>query len=297
MLPARVFALCVCLLLVVATPASAQSTAPAPATAAAADTLTEIRLKDGSVLVGRVDSSMVTEVVLVTRSGTRMAIPRSEIMSMRRVVLQPNGETWAEDANPTRLFFSPTGRSLPKGEGYVSAYFFFLPFVAYGVTDWLTLAGGTPILPGVFGEVLYVAPKVRLLERGKTSVSAGALSFLATRAVDKGSAGILYGVGTYGSRDHAITVGAGWFYAETDGYANTADEPVLMIGGERRISRRVKLVTENWLSIDPGVNGLISGGFRFLGERLSADLGFAGVMGEGCCVPLINFSWSFGSAR
>jgi hypothetical protein len=299
MRPARVFASSVCLLFfaVVATSASAQSTAPTPATAAVPDTLTEIRLKDGSVLVGRVDSSTVTQVVLVTRSGTRMTIPRSDIISTRHVVLQPNGETWAEDANPTRLFFSPTGRSLPKGEGYVSAYFFFLPFVAYGVTDWLTLAGGTPILPGAFGEIFYVAPKVRLLERGKTSVSAGALSFLATRAVDKGSAGILYGVGTYGSRDNAITVGAGWFYAETDGYANTSDEPVLMIGGERRISRRVKLVTENWLSIDPGVNGLISGGFRFLGERLSADLGFAGVMGEGCCVPLINFSWSFGSAR
>jgi hypothetical protein len=297
MLPIRASVLYISILLAVATPASAQSTAPAPATAAAVpDTLTEIRLKDGSVLVGGVDSSTVTQVVLVTRSGTRMTIPRSEILSTRRVALQANGEAWAEDANPTRLFFSPTGRSLPKGEGYVSAYFFFLPFVAYGVTDWLTLAGGTPILPGAFGEIFYVAPKVRLLERGKTSVSAGALSFLATRAVDKGSAGILYGAGTYGSRDNAITVGAGWFYAETDGYANTSDEPVLMIGAERRISRRVKLVTENWLSIDPGVNGLISGGFRFLGERLSADLGFAGVMGEGCCVPLINFSWSFGGA-
>lgn len=298
MLPARVFPLCVSILLfsVAATGASAQASAPVPATVAA-DTVTEVRLKDGSVLVGRVDSSMVSQIVLITRSGTRMEIPRAEIISMRPVTLQANGEFWTEDPNLTRLFFSPTGRTLPKGEGYVSAYFLFLPFVAYGATDWLTIAGGTPILPGAFGEIFYVAPKIRVLEHGKTSVSAGALSFFATRAVGEGNAGILYGVGTYGSGNNAITLGAGWFYAQADGYANTSDEPVFMVGGERRISRRVKLVTENWLSVGPGVNGFVSGGFRFIGDRLSADLGFAGLLGEGCCAPLINFSWSFGGAR
>ncbi len=299
MLTTRAFTWCfsIWLIAVIAPAASAQTAASSPTTVVA-DTVSEIRLKDGSLLVGRVASGSETQVVLVTQSGRRLEIPRVEIVSIRRATLQPNGEVWGDDPNLSRLFFSPTGRSLAKGEGYVSAYFLFLPFVGYGVTDWLTIAGGTPILPGLIGEVFYVAPKVRVLQHGKTSVSVGALSFLATRAVDEGSAGILYGVGTYGSRDHAITLGAGWFYAQGDGFAGTSDEPVLLIGGERRISRRVKLVTENWLSVNPGVNGVISGGFRFIGERLSADLGFAGALdGGGCCAPLINFSWGFGSSR
>lgn len=261
-----------------------------------ADSLTEVRLKDGSNLIGQVVSETEAIVVLVTRSGARVEIPRSEIVSMRRIVAGASGTPWREDANGSRLFFSSTGRPLPKGQGYVSSFWLFFPFVGYGLTDWFTIAGGTPILPGAVGEVFYLAPKATLLNRGKTSVSLGALSFFLTDAIEKGNAGILYGVGTYGSKDNAVTLGAGWFYADTEEYSDTANEPVFMLGAERRISPRVKLISENWLAVNPGVNGLVSGGFRFIGDRLSADLGFAGSLGEaGCCLPLVNFVWSFGS--
>lgn len=289
----RLLSLCfIGIVVATAAPARAQESAPS---AAVADTATEIRLKDGSVLIGRVQSQSETEVVLITRSGARVEIPRAEIVSMRGVSLRPNGEAWVEDPNGSRLFFSSTGRGLPKGEGYISSFWLFFPFVGYGVTDWFTIAGGTPVLPGLFGETFYIAPKFTLLDRGKTSVSVGALSFFITDQVDAGNAGILYGVGTYGSRDNAITLGAGWFYAQTEDFNNISNEPVFMLGGERRISRRVKLVSENWLAVNPGVDGLLSVGFRFIGDRLSSDLGFASLPGEGgCCLPLVNFVWTFG---
>ena len=68
-----------------------------------------------------------------------------------------------------------------------------------------------------------------------------------------------------------------------------------MIGGETRVSRRIKLVTENYFL--PGEIGLVwSVGFRLIGERFSTDLGIAGFAGEdsGCCLPLITFSYAFG---
>ncbi len=268
---------------------------PTPASAPV-DSVVEVRLRDGSVLVGRIERETETQIVMVTRSGARVEIPREQIVSMRSATVRADGLVWSEDANGSRLFFSSTGRPLPQGEGYVSSYWLFFPFVGYGVTDWLTIAGGTPVIPGLLGEVFYLAPKVTLLNRGKLSVSGGALSFFVTEEIDEGNAGILYGVGTYGTRDNAVTFGAGWFYAQTDGYSNTSNEPVFMLGGERRISRRVKFVTENWFSVNPGVNGMFSGGFRFIGDRLSADLGFAGMSGveSACCLPLLNFVWSFG---
>lgn len=294
----RLLALCLtcALLLAPAEELRAQDSAPV---AAAADSAVEVRLRDGSVLIGRVDSQTDAQVVLVTRSGARVEIPRAEITSMRAVTLRAGGEVWMEDPNVSRLFFSSTGRALPKGEGYVSSFWLFMPFVGYGVTDRFTIAGGTPIIPGAFGEVFYIAPKFTVLDRGNTSFSLGALSFFVTDRITEGNAGILYGVGTYGSKDNAITLGAGWFYAATDGYSDTSNEPVFMLGGERRISRRVKLVTENWLAVNPGVSGLVSGGFRFIGDRLSADLGFAGMTGveSACCLPLVNFVWSFGGGR
>ena len=293
----RLIALCFVGVLV-ATSAStlrAQDNAPA---SAVADSATEVRLKDGSVHIGRVESESSTSVVLITRSGARVEIPRTEIVSMRRVSLRPNGEVWAEDPNGSRLFFASTGRALPKGQGYISDFWLFFPFVGYGVTDWFTIAGGTPIFPGAFGEVIYLAPKITLFDRGRTSLAVGALSFFVTDQVEEGNAGILYGVGTFGSRDNAVTLGAGWFYAQTDGYGDIADEPVILLGGERRISRHVKLVTENWLSLSDGVDGMVSGGVRFIGDRLSADLGLAAMPGEGgCCLPLANFVWSFGGRK
>lgn len=264
-----------------------------------ADTAVELRLRDGTVLVGRLDAQTDAQVLLILRSGARVEIPRAEIVSMRTVTLRASGEVWAEDPNVSRLFFSSTGRALPKGEGYVSSFWLFLPFVGYGVTERFTIAAGTPIVPGGFGEVFYIAPKFTVFERANTAFSVGALSFFVTDQIAEGNAGILYGVGTYGSRDNAITLGAGWFYAATSDYSGTSNEPVFMLGGERRISRRVKLVTENWLAVNPGVSGLVSAGFRFIGDRLSADLGFAGMTGveSACCLPLVNFVWSFGGGR
>lgn len=267
--------------------------------AAQADSVTEVRLRDGSVVVGRVERETETMVVIVTAAGTRVEIPRAQIVGMRRVVPRAGGEVWPEDNNVTRLFFSSTGRPLPKGEGYVSSYWLFFPFVGYGVTDRITLAAGTPIIPGGIGKLFYVAPKVALYDRGRFSLSAGALSFFSTEYINEGSLGIVYGVGTYGSRDNALSFGAGWFYADVEEEIETSNEPVFMLGGERRVSRRVKLITENWFAVNPGVTGLVSGGVRFIGDRLSADFALGGMTGveAACCLPMLNFVWSFGGGR
>lgn len=268
--------------------------------AAAADTVTEVRLRDGSVLYGQVVEETSDRIVLVTTSGARVEIARSEITSMRRSVRRASGEVWPEDPNRTRLFFTSTARALDRGEGYVSSFMLFFPFVAYGITDHITIAGGTPILPGAIGEMFYVAPKVTVYEREQLSFAVGGLGFFVTDQLDEGSVGILYGASTIGGVDRALTVGAGWGYIA--GGANNSEvsrDPVFMIGGETRISRRVKLITENWLAFGSGADGLVSGGFRFIGDRLSADLGFGGFVGESsaCCLPLVNFVWSFGGNR
>ena len=43
-----------------------------------------------------------------------------------------------------------------------------------------------------------------------------------------------------------------------------------MIGGERQFRRNMKLITENYLW--KGGQGVVTGGVRFFGERLSADI-------------------------
>ena len=68
---------------------------------------------------------------------------------------------------------------------------------------------------------------------------------------------------------------------------------MVVAGFETRVSRRIKLVSENWAF--PGGVGFISLGPRFMGDRLSADLGVALGLGDGESVvfPLVNFVYSW----
>jgi len=84
-----------------------------------------------------------------------------------------------------------------------------------------------------------------------------------------------------------VTAGAGIAYSGDDQGA------LFMVGGERRVSRALKLISENYIT--KSGNGIVSGGLRFMGERLSADLALAVPVGLGTIVafPVINFVYVF----
>ncbi len=258
----------------------------------------EVRLRDGSVLYGTIERTAGDTFVLRTVSGARMQLTADQITSQQRAAGSVvAGEYWLEDPNHTRLLFTSTGRALGAGQGYVSAYFLFFPMVAYGVTDRFTIAGGTPVIPGAMGEIFYVAPKFTVSQRERSAVSVGALAFALPNESDAGTFGMAYGVGTWGTRDRAFTAGAGWGFRWGGNQSSMSNAPVIVLGGETRVSRRVKFITENWV-FTGGSDGasLVSGAVRFIGERLSSDFGVIGAAGSGvgCCFPMVNFVWNFG---
>lgn len=277
-----------------ARPAAAQEPAPA----VAADSLVAVRLNDGSVLIGRIVEESADRLVVVTQGGTRVELERAQVRSVTpargRVV---NGEFWGEDPNATRLFFGPTARAVPQGQGYFGVFELLFPFVAYGVTDRITLAGGTPIIPEAIGRVLYVAPKVELIRTPNASFAVGGLGLFVTEEIDEGSVGVVYGVGTFGGPDRSLTLGAGFPFITSNDESDIANKPLIQLGGELRTTRRTKFITENYFV--PGESGtVISGGFRFFGERLSADFGIGGYVENGDLggpLPIVNFVYSFGA--
>ena len=273
-----------------AMPARAHAQTPAtPLDVVASDTLREIRLADGSVLFARVESVEGDRVTLVTQAGVRLQVDRAQIRSVRPARGQVrDGEVWRDDPTGTRLFFAPTGRNLAAGEAYFGVYELFFPFATYGVTDRITVAAGTPIIPGAFGQVAYFAPKLAIFQSERVNVAAGVFAGF----FEGETAGIVYGVGTWGGRDNALTAGAGFAF----GGGGLSDQPIVMIGGETRTGKQLKLITENYFV--PGESGtLVSGGVRFFGERLSADLGVGAMVSSRETVgpyPLVNFVYTFG---
>jgi hypothetical protein len=263
--------------------------------AVAADTVYEIRLRDGSVLIGRLVGEADATVTVQTEAGLTVTLQRQQIASITpragRVV---NGEMWPRDPNATRLFFAPTARAIPRGEGYFGVYELFFPFVSYGLTDRFTISAGTPIIPDVIGEIFYFAPKFEVVRTPGASVAVGVLALVAPAEELDGSAGLIYGVGTLGSPDRSVTVGATVPFLATSDESEIGNEPVFMLGGELRTGLRTKLLSENYVL--PSEGALVSGGLRFFGERLSADFGLGMAVGgtsASCCLPLLNFVYSF----
>ena len=247
-----------------------------------------LTLTDGSQIFGRVESFDGDVLVFRSLSGVELKAARTEIADLRivsgRVVA---GEFQPTDSHNTRLLFAPTARSLKKGEGYFGVYEITLPFVQVGVTDRLSIGGGTPLFFGGGSEhPFWFTPKFQVLATDKAQAAVGIIH---VTGFDH-NAGIAYGVTTLGTPEQALTVGLG--YAYSDGQRERA--PIVMIGGEYRASRRIKLVSENWLW--RGSTGFVSGGIRFLGERVSADLGFIVPLvdaEEAIAFPLVSFAWHF----
>jgi len=267
---------------------SAQSTPSAqPAPSGRASDVFELVLKDGSRVYGTVEREDDQEVVFKSHAGATMTARRSDIVSLRRVKGRIEaGQFLRTDMHRSRLFFAPTGRALEKGQVSVGVFQFIAPFVQVGITDRFSIGGGTPLFFGVddFERPFWVTPKMQVYNAPNTQASVGVLHVF---GIEGESAGIGYGVTTFGTSDNALTVGAGIAYA--------GDEKggLFMVGGERRVRQNLKLISENYIT--KSGNGIVSGGVRFIGDRLSADLALAAPVGLGDLIvfPVVNFVYVF----
>jgi hypothetical protein len=277
--------------------AAASQVAPAPAQQVQvrglevppAGVTQELVLRDGTRAFGRVERVDGPRVAFRTTAGILIEADVAQVQTIRVVAGRAaGGSFYAEDPNPTRLFFGPTGRSLQQGRGYVAVYQILLPFVQVGLTDRISVGAGTPILFGGGSEhPFWITPKVQVLSRPSTQAAVGVMHFM---NVGDGNLGIAYGAVTQGSTDTAVTVGVGYAYTRTSGEVEGA--AIWMIGGEHRVSRRVKVISENYVFSG---GGLASFGVRFLGEHLAADLGLVVPLGLGEVIafPMVNFLWQF----
>lgn len=247
-------------------------------------TIVLFELSGGSVLIGTILSEDSTSITINLLSNIETTFNKNLII--KREIVSANiqkGQYWIDDPNRTRLFFAPTGRGLKSGKGYFSVYEIFFPMVAFGIGDYFTFAGGLSlVLPN---QMFYIAPKITLYQNEKYAVSVG--DFYVKFSNDSDYLNILYSVGTASFGKGAITIGVG--------LDTNSNDPILLIGGELRISRYAKLITENWFLANSDFN-FVSLGLRFLGENLAADFAFVTPLREDyeiSLIPWIGFAYNF----
>lgn len=225
----------------------------------------------GILFNGTLRAADATSLTFETRELGLVTIAR---VNMRQLVNQtPEQARRGFDyvGNGTQMFLTPTARNLHQGEGSVQVIDIFLAQVDYGLTDNVSVGALLPIIPFVGIPVVVLTPKASVPLNDKLRVGAGVFYGFATGAGgSSGSAGIGYGLATYGTADTNLTFGLGYGFS-SEGRNST---PVGVIGGNVRISRSFSLVNETYLaSIDKNSNFGGLGGLRYASPRFSASLG------------------------
>ena len=96
---------------------------------------------------------------------------------------------------------------------------------------------------------------------------------------------MVYGGITAGDYRASFSGGIAFPFASESGFA---EDPLVMLGGEMRASRSLKIITENWL-IPGEEQALLSLGVRIIGSRTTVEAA-AVTSTEGGFFPIVNFS-------
>jgi len=222
-----------------------------------------ITLKDNTEIIAKIINETTDSIFFATPLGIKLGVDKKNISDQDLLNGYFENDKYVRiDPNRTRLFFAPTGRMLKGGEGYISDYWLFFPFISMGITDFFTLSGGMTLFPGANNQLFYIAPRIGVVQSDKYSLSGGIIY----ASAEEVNFGIVYGVTSIGSKTHSFTLGIGYGFSDGE----LAKKPVIVIGGEAQVSNSLKLISENW--IPPGSNQmLISFGLRFFGDYLAAD--------------------------
>lgn len=260
--------------------------------------LYRVETVEGNRYLGTLVSENEREVVVDTRGAGEVTLRREDVATMREVNRSRlrDGEYWFENPFATRHFFAPTAIGLRGGRGYYQNTWVLLNDVNYGVTDNVSVGGGTvPLfLFGASATPVWLLPKVSVsTPRENLHLGAGAL--VGTIAGEEsGGAGIVYGLSTIGSREKNFTIGVGYGYAGSE-WSRT---PAVNLSTMLRIGRTTYFLSENYFFPGTeGANGVISAGVRWAPEDFAVDFGlFRPVAAEGSFIgaPWLGVTLPFG---
>lgn len=176
--------------------------------------------------------------------------------------------------NGTRLFNAPTGRGLRRGEGTLLTTYLFFVGGEYGFTDNFSVGATVSLIPGVAlsQQAFVLSPKFTAPISESVHLGAGIIyANIPFDGSNSGGAGLGYGALTYGGADDNLTLGVG--YGFTSG--EIGKTPVFQFGGQKRVSRRISLLSENYIVGDSqaGMGGLY--GIKFNWRRTSLGVAAA----------------------
>ncbi|MEY4991435.1 MAG: hypothetical protein RI948_301 [Bacteroidota bacterium] len=234
----------------------------------------QVELSDGTIFMGFILFKDSNVLVMKTTSIPRLEIPMEKVRScevMEHTTLK-DGAYWFGNPHATRYLFGPSAINLKKREKYYQNTWLFLNSFNIGITDHFSIGGSIEMISttlslatGNFSPTILITPKIGYQLADKVHAGGGVLY---ANILGEQSAGIAYGITTYGTYDNNITGGLGWGFIN----GSFSSRPIITFSGMKRVSRKLALVSENWLIPSSSYYGIYSYGIRFFSEKMAVDL-------------------------
>ena len=262
----------------------------------------EVKTSSESIFIGELLNIKGDKLILLTKEIGKIELKISNIKTI--LPFDPSNENASvEDNNTdgalkyhqlngdrmvgsTHYFISTSAHTLEKGEGELQvAYIFFLSGT-YGITENLSITGGTSILPLVsIGEqFFYLIPKVSF--KIAPGVQLGGQAIFLTAFGENLTLASL--ATTLGTEEKNINFGLSYGYNDGE----LVRIPILNISGVLKISKSFALMTDNLILTDVNSEGdIFSFGCRIMTGSSAFDIGVFSI--GGYSLPYFNYTLRF----
>jgi len=248
------------------------------------DQTAEVKLKDGTILIGKITSQTSEEIILSSTTFGEMTISRTSIKSIQILdqnVGSSSGRFNFPNPNPSKYLIGQSGIPMEKGSvAYQNVWIFFNSFT-YTPIDFFSITGGFEIFSLFLRDkgpyIFMLNPKVsfNVIDDLYLGGNIMYINLLNKDSINFSGIATLNAFASYGNSDYNGTAAVGWGWVQ----GNFSEKPVITLSGMARLTNGLGLVSENWLipnfiNEEGGFYGIYSYGLRFIGEKTSIDLAF-----------------------
>jgi hypothetical protein len=248
-----------------------------------------IEFKDNdNFYVGDLISYTQNDVTVEISTGT-ITVSFEKIEEIRIVNPEAKEDYWFPLHSANRLFIYPTAISSEVGTGYYQNIYVLFSNVSYTPIKGLSFNLFFSNIPELtFDENVYsfgLKYSLKPIKDVHLAVSANKYGDFIS---ESGGFTTFSTLGTYSYQNTDFTFGLGFGANEGE-----ISEPIALFGLQTRLRERLSFVTEN-LILPGSESAVFSAGSRFLGKRISADLGFFFNPDEfETIVPFVSFTTTF----
>jgi len=237
---------------------------------AQSDSLVLITTNFNDKVVGKIIKNTYNDIILVGIKKDTISLPKFFIDDIRDISSKElkKGDYWKPNPIPSDYFISKSAFNLKKGESIYNNTLLSFNSVTYGLTDNISLNGGI-FLPLPFFNV-GAKGSFRLMKNIRLGGGITYINNIVQLNTFKGM-GLSYVNTTIGNEDNNLTVNYGYgFYG-----GKLGSNPLIILSGTTRISKKISLITENWLIPHNGNyrKNIYSGGIRLINRNTSWNFG------------------------